>query len=92
MLKTLNGLAVAETGVARCKRSEPACRFFGGTAAKRWGSQNPKGRLLAPREGEALRPYAARIVTRMGGDVGSDAAPGAKRLEPEIAAHLAWLL
>jgi hypothetical protein len=28
--------------------------FFGGTAAQRWGSQNPKGSALVVREGGAL--------------------------------------
>ena len=28
--------------------------FFGGTAAQRWGSQNPEGSALAAREGGAL--------------------------------------
>jgi len=28
--------------------------FFGGTAAQRWGNQNPKGSALAAREGGAL--------------------------------------
>lgn len=33
---------------------KPRSGFFGGTAAKRWGSQNPEGSALAAREGRAL--------------------------------------
>ena len=45
MLKTRDGLAVAETGVARCKCSEPACRFFGGHPLRSDGAK-PLGTML----------------------------------------------
>ena len=45
---------------------KPHSGFFGGTAAQRWGSQNPKGSALAVREGGALS-LEFRVVTTNGG-------------------------
>jgi hypothetical protein len=46
-------LPPGEGGGSQVKGWEVACNFFGGTAAQRWGSQNPKGRALDQARGEA---------------------------------------
>lgn len=59
----LDELAGDQTGEVRGSKRKgllkPRSGFFGGTAASRWGSQNPQGSALAAREGSALSPGSA---------------------------------